>query len=79
MSKGNYYETLGVGEKATQEEIKKAYRKLAVEHHPDKGGSEEKFKEIAEALPSVLATSIMRLRRRRAASSAATDASTKPW
>jgi molecular chaperone DnaJ len=49
MSKGNYYETLGVGEKATQEEIKKAYRKLAIEHHPDKGGSEEKFKEIAEA------------------------------
>lgn len=49
MSKVNYYEVLGVNEKSTQDEIKKAYRKLAVEHHPDKGGDENKFKEIAEA------------------------------
>ena len=49
MSKANYYDVLGVTEKATQDEIKKAYRKLAVEHHPDKGGDENKFKEIGEA------------------------------
>jgi molecular chaperone DnaJ len=45
----NYYEILGIEEKATQEEIKKVYRKLAVQHHPDKGGDENKFKEISEA------------------------------
>ena len=45
----NYYEILGVSENATQDEIKKAYRKLAVEHHPDKGGNEETFKKVSEA------------------------------
>lgn len=49
----NYYETLGVAENATQADIKKSYRKLVTEHHPDKNGgskeSEDKFKEIAEA------------------------------
>ena len=45
----NPYQTLGVGKKATPEEIKKAYRRLALLHHPDKGGSDEKFKDIAEA------------------------------
>jgi molecular chaperone DnaJ len=49
MSSENFYQTLGVSETATQDEIKKAYRKLAVEHHPDKGGSEDKFKEISVA------------------------------
>lgn len=49
MSNPNYYDVLGVQEQATQEEIKKAYRKLAVEHHPDKGGDENRFKEIAHA------------------------------
>jgi len=43
------YETLGVGKTADAKEIKKAYRKLAVKHHPDKGGDEQKFKEISAA------------------------------
>lgn len=46
----DYYEALGVSRDATQDEIKKAYRKLAVQYHPDKeGGDEQKFKEISEA------------------------------
>jgi curved DNA-binding protein len=46
----NYYDTLGVKKDATTEEIKRAYRKLAHLHHPDKeGGNESKFKEINEA------------------------------
>lgn len=49
MNQDNFYQILGVTETATQDEIKKAYRKLAVQHHPDKGGSEEKFKEISVA------------------------------
>lgn len=49
MSK-DYYQTLGVKREASTEEIKKAFRKLAHEHHPDKhGGSDAKFKEINEA------------------------------
>lgn len=43
------YEVLGVDEKASEDEIKKAFRKLAVKHHPDAGGSEEEFKEISQA------------------------------
>ncbi|MES2668512.1 MAG: DnaJ C-terminal domain-containing protein [Patescibacteria group bacterium] len=45
----NYYDILGVEKKATQEEVKKAFRKLAQKHHPDKGGDEATFKEITEA------------------------------
>ena len=45
----NYYKVLGVSEEASQEEIKKAFYKLAHKYHPDKGGSSEKFKEINEA------------------------------
>ena len=46
----NYYETLGVDKKASQDDIKKAFRKLAHKYHPDKGtGDESKFKEISEA------------------------------
>ena len=45
----NPYKVLGVPEDADKQTIKKAYRKLASEHHPDRGGDEEKFKEVAEA------------------------------
>ncbi|HOX40966.1 MAG TPA: DnaJ domain-containing protein [bacterium] len=48
----DYYSTLGIGKNATTEDIKKAYRKLALQYHPDRGGSkesEEKFKEVNEA------------------------------
>ena len=44
-----YYDLLGVDKNASQDQIKSAYRKLAVQHHPDKGGNAEKFKEISNA------------------------------
>lgn len=49
MRNKDYYKRLGVSTSATKEEIKKAYRKLATRHHPDKGGDEDVFKEISEA------------------------------
>jgi molecular chaperone DnaJ len=49
----DFYQILGVSENASQDEIKKAYRKLAVEHHPDKGGDENKFKKISEAYDTI--------------------------
>ena len=50
MSKRDYYEVLGVSKSASEDEIKKAFRKAAVKYHPDKqGGDEAKFKEINEA------------------------------
>ncbi len=49
----DFYQILGVNQNATQDEIKKAYRKLAVEHHPDKGGDENKFKKISESYDTI--------------------------
>lgn len=50
MTKRDYYEILGISKSASADEIKKAFRKLAVKYHPDKqGGDESKFKEIGEA------------------------------
>lgn len=49
MSVESFYDILGVTENATQEEIKKAYKKRAIEHHPDKGGDEETFKKVSQA------------------------------
>lgn len=45
----DYYVTLQIEKTATQKEIKKAYKKLALLHHPDKGGNPEEFKKISEA------------------------------
>jgi curved DNA-binding protein len=45
----DYYSILGVAKSANQDDIKRAYRKLAMQHHPDKGGDEAKFKQINEA------------------------------
>lgn len=50
MAKRDYYEVLGVGKGASPDEIKKAFRRAAIQYHPDKeGGDEAKFKEVNEA------------------------------
>lgn len=53
MDKKRCYDTLGLNTQATDDEVKKAYRKLAMIHHPDKGGDEKKFKEITEAYENI--------------------------
>ena len=53
MEKRDYYEVLGLSKNASDSEVKKAYRKVAIKYHPDKNpddsSAEEKFKEAAEA------------------------------
>lgn len=49
MAKRDYYEVLGVKKDASADEIKKSFRRAAIEHHPDRGGDETKFKELNEA------------------------------
>jgi molecular chaperone DnaJ len=49
VSKRDYYEVLGIAKSASADEIKRAFRKKAVELHPDRGGDEEQFKELNEA------------------------------
>ena len=73
----DYYEILGVNKSASKDEIKKAYRKLALKHHPDKNkgnkASEEKFKEASEAYhvlsddkeKQIMTSSVMQHLRRR--------------
>lgn len=56
MSKRDYYEVLGVSKTASKEEIRKAYRKLSKQYHPDlnkEAGAEEKFKEVTEAFETL--------------------------
>ena len=53
-AKPNYYKELNLTPQATKDDIKKSFRKLALEHHPDVGGDEEKFKKINEAYSTLI-------------------------
>ena len=64
MNEKDYYEILGVSKDATEEEIRQAYRRLALKYHPDRNPNnkqaEEKFKEIVEAY-EVLSLSLIHI------------------
>src|ERR1039457_5717534 len=49
MAKRDYYEVLGISKDASADEIKTSFRRAAIEHHPDRGGDEAKFRELNEA------------------------------
>ena len=53
MEGSNLYDMLGIARNATQEEIKKAYKRAALTHHPDKGGDEEAFKSLKVAFETL--------------------------
>src|SRR5882724_5720570 len=82
MSKRDYYEILEVTRTATEQEIKRAYRRLAVQHHPDKNlddpHAEERFKEAAEAY-SVLSNAEQRQRYDRFGHAGVSSAAGAAW
>ncbi len=82
MSKRDYYEVLGVARTATEQELKSAYRRLAVQYHPDKNpndaSAEEKFKEAAEAY-SVLSDAVQRQRYDRFGHAGVSGAAGQSW
>jgi preprotein translocase subunit Sec63 len=56
LTKEDYYKTLGLNPSATEREIKKSFRKLAMKYHPDKNqdkGADEKFRDIAEGIYTI--------------------------
>ena len=53
IDNNKYYKILGIDKNANEKDIKKAYRRLAVIHHPDKGGDPEKFKEVTKAFETL--------------------------
>ena len=82
MTKRDYYEVLGVSRTATDQEIKSAYRRLAVKYHPDKNpndaSAEDKFKEAAEAY-GVLADAEQRQRYNRFGHAGVSSAAGQNW
>src|SRR6185437_10143173 len=82
MNKRDYYEILSVSRSATDQEIKSAYRRLAVKYHPDKNpndaGAEEKFKEAAEAY-SVLSDGEQRKRYDRFGHAGVSSSASASW